>query len=150
MRDLDTYCRSLERQKELMSKLLGKQRDEHEKTRRRLLVKLLLERARVLRLKDHKASAARKYKLADRYCANAIQLRRLATSIQNGDPLAYFARLADTHDLAGELKPKLRKKQRNTSGEVTWVDCDRCNGHDLTCVKCAGSGQAAYMNGRLV
>lgn len=36
------------------------------------------------------------------------------------------------------------------TAEVEWRDCDKCDGKDLRCRKCAGSGKAAYVNGRLV
>ena len=98
---LSTYCRSLERQKDLMAKLLGKRRDENERTRHRLIVKLCRERAKSCALRQSNWVSGEQ---VAGWCLTT------AEAIESQTPLTYFERLADTHDSNGELKPAMEKR----------------------------------------
>lgn len=64
-----------------------------------------------------------------------------------GRLLAQALRVIHAKEIQNE---KARRESAENPDKVFWADCDKCNGGNLSCIKCAGSGRTSYMNGRLV
>ena len=73
---------------------LEREQDAHQKTRRRLLVKLLRERGRHNSLRNEDGWVRRP----------CVWFWTTADAIESNKPLTYFEQLADTCDSSGELK----------------------------------------------